>query len=183
MRTNSVVFVYSLKKDNKVQFISEVKKQLCEKFQCTIDELPINYGYDKECGLLHYIEKDDIASYSLLYIDGNFWAGCGGKLRMFNDKLVYQGCWRYFSSTRKVDRGLGSRNFVFEHISKQQILEAKDLGCEYYIISYNLSNYRMYKIQKNIQIPKVWGINHEFSEFKEPIFFNGVYQWLLMKKI
>lgn len=183
MNNDLEVTVYSLTQNNKAEFFTELEKQLCVKFKCTIDTLPINYGYDKNCGLLHYIDKNDIANYSLLYIDGKFWAGCGGKLRTLNEQLVYQGCWRYFSNTRKVDAGLGSRNFVFKQIADNQLIHAKELGCSFYIISYNLDNYRMYKIHFNNQLPKVYGKNHGFYTLENPVAFNGVDQWLLIKKI
>lgn len=162
-----------LEKFDTNKFITILENNLKNHFGDFIHE---NYGRQHPWSLLNLIEKNQIDSYVLLYYCGEFWGGCGGIIRYFGTKKVYQTGFRTFTNTRNINDGLGSKSLLHEHIIKYHIIRAKKLDCTSIVLSFNTYNERLFKITRDYHLKKVFGAWQSSPELVE---FNGVQQWLL----
>lgn len=176
------IVIKALTADNKTDFVKTLESELCIRFNCNIDELPINYGYDKLCGLLHYIKENMLDTYYMLYLNNKFKSASGGIIRNFRDEKVYQGQWRFFN-TKDISRGLNMNSWSLYILIDKQLSRAKDSGCSKFILSYNMHNKRLHDIHINYQFSKIWGKDHGFYSSVTPVSFNGVDQFLLIKEL
>lgn len=174
--------ILSLRDIDKVLFIQKLEKELTYKFQSTIQNLPINYGYNDKQGLLYYINNDLLDSYFILYVDNKFKSASGGIIRQYNNEKVYQGQWRFFN-TPDIYSGLCKHSYSIDILTNLQIKRARELFCSKFIISYNLHNKRLHDIHYKYQFAKTLNDDHGFFSSGIPQMFNNVPQYLLIKNL
>lgn len=176
------IVIKTLTADNKNNFVKTLESELCIRFNCDVESLPINYGYDKMCGLLHYISENQLDSYYMLYLNGKFRSASGGIIRNFCNEKIYQGQWRFFN-TIDISKGLNMHSWSLSILTNKQLIRAKKFGCTKFILSYNIHNKRLHDIHINYQFSKIWGPDHGFRSSVIPVPFNGVEQFLLIKEL
>lgn len=166
--------------------MSLLRPELYDKFKVEKDEdLPENYSNTKSWSLLKMIEEDVMDIYQLIYIDDKFWASCGGIIRHPpGGEKIYQGAFRAFSRSHdNIFKGFGTKPYIVGVCLPIQIERARRLGCEKFVLSFNVSNERLFKIVTKYFTKKTFlGVNEilkKFTATREPVIFNGVEQWLL----
>jgi hypothetical protein len=165
--------------DNREFFYGVLKTELFNIFDVTsIEDLPENYGESEKWSLLNMITNDEIDSYQLIYVDGQFWSGSGGMIREVNNGRVYQGGCRAFSKTRSVNPGIGSKSYTHEYNTLYQLNRAKELQCDSFVLTFNIYNKKLFDITRKFHLAKVFG-KDKFIASDDVVVFNGVEQWIL----
>ncbi len=180
----------TLSKDNKAEILSLLRQELYKKFEVQRDEdLPENYSNVKPWSLLRMIEDDAMDIYQLVYVSGKFWASCGGIIRNLpNGEKIYQGAFRTLSRSHcNIYKGFGTKPYIAGLCLPIQIERAKKLGCDKFVLSFNLSNTRLYNIVTKYFSKRTFlGVDQilkNFTATSTPMTFNGVEQWLLEMKL
>lgn len=171
--------ILSLTDENKYFFVDVLKKELCDRFGTSVEELPELYGYSKDWSLLNLIENGSIDAYQLLYVNDKIWTGSGGMIREFQGEKVYQSGFRAFSVQEHRHTGLGVNAYMHENSSTLQIDRAKKTGCTKVIWSFDPHNYRLFKVNCKYLIPKAFP-NYKFIIHDEPVEFNYSTQHLII---
>ena len=169
----------SLTDENKYFFVDELKKELCARFDTTVEELPELYGYAKPWSLLNLVETGSIDSYHLLYVNDKIWTGSGGMIREFSGEQVYQSGFRAFSVQEHRHTGLGVNAYMHQYSSTLHITKAKEIGCSKVIWSFDSHNYRLFQVNHKYLIPKAFP-NYKFTIHDDPIEFNNSPQHLII---
>jgi len=169
----------SLTDENKYFFVDELKKELCARFDTTVEELPELYGYAKPWSLLNLVETGSIDSYHLLYVNDKIWTGSGGMIREFSGEQVYQSGFRAFSVQEHRHTGLGVNAYMHQYSSTLHITKAKEIGCTKVIWSFDSHNYRLFQVNHKYLIPKAFP-NYKFTIHDDPIEFNNSPQHLII---
>jgi hypothetical protein len=171
--------ILSLTDENKYFFVTTLKKELCERFDTPVEELPELYGYAKPWSLLNLVESGNIDAYQLLYVNDKIWTGSGGMIREFQGEKVYQSGFRAFSVQEHRHTGLGVNAYMHQYSSTLQIDRAKKTGCAKVIWSFDPHNYRLFKVNYRYLIPKAFP-NYKFIVHDEPVEFNYSPQHLII---
>lgn len=175
--TNNL-FISTLSDLNKEVFLKDLENSLCDQFNISDkNDLPENYGFSKEWGLLNLIKSGKIDTYQLLYINKKAVSGAGGAVRLHQNQLIYQGLFRGFSLIITKNKALCSDSVTIKNMLPYQIERAKQNGCKKLIISYDKHNYRLFTVHKYFLKKNM--PNLIFTESKTPQLFNGVEQWLI----
>jgi hypothetical protein len=169
----------SLTDENKYFFVNELKKELCERFKTSVEELPELYGYAKPWSLLNLVENGSIDSYHLLYVNDKIWTGSGGMIREFCGEKVYQSGFRAFSVQEHRHTGLGVNAYMHQHSSTLHITRAKMLECTKVLWSFDPHNYRLFQVNHRYLIPKAFP-NYKFIIHEELTEFNYSPQHLII---
>jgi hypothetical protein len=169
----------SLTDENKYFFVETLKKELCERFVTSVEELPELYGYTKPWSLLNLVETGSIDSYHLLYVNDKIWTGSGGMIREFSGEQVYQSGFRAFSVQEHRHTGLGVNAYMHQHSSTLHITKAKEIGCTKVIWSFDSHNYRLFQVNHKYLIPKAFP-KYKFTIHDEPVEFNNSPQHLII---
>jgi hypothetical protein len=169
----------SLTEENKYFFSDTLKKELCERFETTVEDLPELYGYAKPWSLLSLVDKGEIDTYQLLYVNDKIWTGSGGIIRYYGGEMLYQSGLRAFSVQQHRHTGLGVNAYMHQYSSTYQIERAKMHGCTSVVWSFDPHNYKLYKINRNYLIPKAFP-NYKFTYCDEPVEFNNCLQHLII---
>jgi hypothetical protein len=186
---NEKIILKTLTLANKDEFISDLREQLYRRFNVSCDEdLPENYSSKKPWSLLAMIQNDQLDTYQLLFIDGQFWGGTGGVVRTLHDsQKVYQAGFRTFTKAHAVYKGIGMKSFITAYCVRHQIERAKLIDCQNIVISFNLENERLFRILHAYHHKqKFLGISEMMKDFvpsQSPVIFNGVPQWLLEMRL
>lgn len=162
---------------NKKDFLIELEKALCNKFNTTVENLPENYGGSVNWGLLSMIRNNEIDTYQLLYRNGAAYSGSGGVIRQYDNTKVYQGLFRGFSMAGMVTKHLQSSSITLTEMIPHQLSRAIGNDCKKLIFSYNDYNHRLYLLHKYVIGKKFSNLNP--STFTEMKLFNGVNQWMI----
>ena len=169
----------TLTEENKEFFVEQLKKELCERFSCKVEELPELYGYTQPWSLLSLIESGEIDTYQLLYVNDNIWTGSGGIVREYGGERIYQSGFRAFSVQQYRHTGLGVNAYMHQYSSTYQISRAKMHDCSSVIWSFDPHNYKLYKINCKYLIPKAFP-NYKFTFCDDPVEFNYSPQHLII---
>lgn len=169
----------TLTAENKEWFLEQLTKELCDKFETTVNNLPELYGYTFTWSLLSLIQSDAIDTYQLLYINDKIWTGSGGMIREFNGDKVYQSALRAFSVQESRHTGLGVNAYMHQYSSTYQIERARMHGCTSVIWSFNDYNSRLFEVNRRYLIPKAFP-NYKFTSTTEMVQFNNTPQYLII---
>jgi hypothetical protein len=171
--------ILSLTDENKYFFVDVLKKELCDRFGTSVEDLPELYGYAKPWSLLNLVENGSIDSYQLLYVNDKIWTGSGGMIREFQGEKVYQSGFRAFSVQEHRHTGLGVNAYMHQYSSTFQIDRAKITGCSKVIWSFDSHNYRLFKVNCRYLIPKAFP-NYKFTIHDDQVEFNNSPQHLII---
>ena len=169
----------SLTEENKYFFLDQLKNELCNRFETTVEELPELYGYAKSWSLLSLVESNNIDTYQLLYVNDKIWTGSGGMIREFQGEKIYQSGFRAFSVQEHRHTGLGVNAYMHQYSSTYQITRAKQFGCTSVIWSFDPHNYRLFQVNWKYLIPKAFP-NFKFTIHEELVEFNNSPQHLII---
>lgn len=164
------------------QFTELLIGSLTRVFGCKVDELPENYNKECPWGLLRLLDTKQVADYYLILVDGQVWAGVGGMIRQFEGQQIYQAAFRGFSCARYINTGLGMKSLVHKYVTGTQIDQARSMGCESLIISFNEHNKRLFEITHKYIMPRALP-QIEWAISDSSVIFNGVPQWLMAHKL
>lgn len=160
-----------------------LRAELLKSFSVSrIEDLPENYGNSKNWSLLNII--NDLDSYTLLYVDNNFWSGSGGRILSDNS---YQACVRMFTNLSNLSEGLSRPAHTMNYSLPYQIDRARLAGCSRVIMTFNEHRYELFKaMSHNIISEKrnnILKIVKEFKASPHTEIINGVNQWILELKL
>jgi hypothetical protein len=175
MKKNDVKIIELNQFNNREEFINIVENELINKFRCTVDNLPENYGIQKNWSLLSLLKNNQIDCYSLIYVNGIFYGGSGGMIR---PNGIYQAGFRMFSQSKTALPNLSTQYYNTYNL-KNQIERAKQNNCRLLVLSFNEHNERFFNFTKNKCIPAVFGDQYNFEFVNTPVIFNGVKQYLI----
>ena len=164
--------ILTLTEENKYFFVDVLKKELCARFDTSVEELPELYGYATPWSLLSLVESGNIDTYQLLYVNNKIWTGSGGMIREFQGEKVYQSGFRAFSVQEHRHTGLGVNAYMHQYSSTYQIARAKVTGCTSVIWSFDPHNYRLFQVNHKYLIPKAFP-KFKFIVHDELIEFNN----------
>lgn len=175
-----MIEMYHLGNEN---FKNLLNKELLKSFSVTkIEDLPENYGNSKDWSLLNMLGKLD--SYTLLYVDNNFWSGSGGRILKDNS---YQACVRMFTNFNNLSEGLTRPPHTMNYSLPYQIERAKLAGCFRIIMTFNEYRYELFKAMTRYVISekrnKVLNVVQKFKPLESTEIINGVNQWVLELKL
>lgn len=181
--------VITLNSTNKKNFLIKLRSEAFQKFAVS-DELalPENYSYDKPWSLFCLIEADQLDTYQLVYINGKFWGGSGGIIRPTEDGMkTYQAGFRTFTNAQSVYQGLGMKPYITAICIRHQIDRASALKCDNVVLSFNEKNKKLFdlvcKYHHKRSFLGVDVLMKDFTPSDQPKLFNGVFQWLIEKKL
>ena len=165
------------------QNLEKLHKALLKSFSVSrLEDLPENYGNSKNWSLLNILDLLD--SYTLLYVDDNFWSGSGGRILEDNS---YQACVRMFTNFNNLSEGLTRPAHTMNYTLPYQIERAKLAGCPRVVLTFNEYRFELFKAMSRYIISekrnKVSSMVKEFKPLSEPEIINNVNQWVTELKL
>lgn len=163
-------------------FLIDVEQGLTNKFKCIKENLPDNYGYRKNWGLLSKLRDREFLSYSLLYVNGELWSGSGVAEVCLpeEDRSVQQVGWRMFLNSKV--QSLYVPPYTITEVLLQQVRTARSLGSEV-VMTFNTYNLHLFLVmKKRLASAKAGELRGKFVALPGTMKVNHVDQYVLMYK-